>query len=126
MKRHFWIPFCILLLTLAVTVVNDRYIDRTVGHWAEETDKAQEEIAQGDWTSAHKRMKKVEKEWHARHTYLHITVTHGNVDAVEELIAQATRYTKQNDEKADNILTRLRVEFADLRESQTFFIGNLL
>ncbi len=126
MKKHFWIPFCILFLALALTVWNDLNTKKTVGHWMDETKQVQSEIADGSWDAAQKRIEKVEKEWHARHTYLHITVTHGNIDDVEELIAQASRYTKQKDKKADNILTRLLVQLSDLRESQTFFIGNLL
>ena len=127
MKR-LWITAAILVVLCAATVLNVMHITHLTDQISDDLARAQQSARSGDWDRAAELTAQAEQDFQSQAFYLHITLRHSDIDAVEiafqevtELIAYRERlgvYAAAN--------ARLIAQLELLAESEGVTLQNIL
>lgn len=126
--RRLWIAVGILLALCAATMVNVLGITGVTHQVAAALNQAQESVEGGDWDRAEKLTLQAEQSFRGWDFYLHITLRHSDIDAVEvafQEVKQLLHHRERPGEyAAANARLVTRVEL--LAESEAFTLINIL
>lgn len=126
--RRLWIAVGILLALCAATMANVLGITGVTHQVVTVLNQAQESVEGGDWDRAEKLTLQAEQSFRGWAFYLHITLRHSDIDAVEvafQEVKQLLHYRERPGEyAAANARLVTRVEL--LAESEAFTLINIL
>lgn len=125
--KYFWAPAAVLTLLLAASLWNAARIERDVAPWCETLTEASGAAARGEWDAAARLVRETRAAWEARREWLHIVVTHDELEAADTLFASAETYAAERDEaefraEAAKLIVQLRV----VAETQQLSLRNVL
>ncbi len=127
MKR-LWITAAILAVLCAATILNVTHITRLADQISGDLTQAQQSARSGDWDRAAQLTAQAEQDFQSQAFYLHITLRHSDIDAVEiafqevkELIAHRERLGEYAAANA-----RLIAQLELLAESEDLTLRNIL
>lgn len=116
----------ILAAIVSAAALNCGIIARKTVLWDEKISQSEVQAQAGDWSSAEKLLKKMQKSWENSRTYLRITIRHEELDSVETLCSRAAVAADQR-ERADFLgeTAELRSRLRLLSEMEQFKLGSI-
>ena len=126
MKR-LWICTALLLALLATTLLNSRYIDRTVRTLTDRLDKAYTEAAADRWQRAAQLTEQARKLWQSRDVLFHILLPHRDIDAIRLSFREVEQYLSLEEPDQYNAANaRLIEQLGLLAEMERLDLKNIL
>lgn len=111
------IPLVVLLVVLGFVLWNAAWVNDRCGEWTEALDAVTAALdSGGDSGSA---LESLERQWQEVQGYLHLVISHTELDEAEALLAQAKALSAQG--SADGlypVLAELRCQFQLIAETQ--------
>ncbi len=126
MKR-LWICTALLLALLATTLLNSRYIDRTVRTLTDRLDQAYAEATADRWQRAAQLTEQARKLWQSRDVLFHILLPHRDIDAIRLSFREVEQYLSLEEPDQYNAANaRLIEQLGLLAEMERLDLKNIL
>ena len=114
----------VLLVVLAFVLWNAAWVTDRCGEWTAALDEAEAALAQGGTGSA--QLDALNALWQEPQGYLHIVISHEELDEAEALLAQAEAMAAQGDSQSlYPVLAELRGQFRLIAETQRVSAKNI-
>lgn len=114
----------VLLAVLAFVLWNAAWVTDRCGEWTAALDEAEAALAQGG--SGQQQLDALNALWQAPQGYLHIVISHEELDEAEALLAQAEAMAAQGDSQSlYPVLAELRGQFRLIAETQRVSAKNI-
>lgn len=114
----------VLLVVLAFVLWNAAWVTDRCGEWTAALDEAEAALAQGGTGSA--QLDALNALWQEPQGYLHIVISHEELDEAEALLAQAEAMATQGDSRSlYPVLAELRGQFRLIAETQRISAKNI-
>ncbi len=114
----------VLLVVLAFVLWNAAWVTDRCGEWTAALDEAEAALAQGGTGSA--QLDALNALWQEPQGYLHIVISHEELDEAEALLAQAEAMAAQGDSQSlYPVLAELRGQFRLIAETQRISAKNI-
>lgn len=114
----------VLLVVLAFVLWNAAWVTDRCGEWTAALDKAEAALAQGG--SGQQQLDALNALWQEPQGYLHIVISHEELDEAEALLAQAEAMAAQGDSQSlYPVLAELRGQFRLIAETQRVSAKNI-
>lgn len=114
----------VLLAVLAFVLWNAAWVTDRCGEWTAALDEAEAALAQGGSGSA--QLDALITLWQKPQGYLHIVISHEELDEAEALLAQAEAMAAQGDSQSlYPVLAELRGQFRLIAETQRISAKNI-
>lgn len=127
MTRAIRLPALTLAVLLAFLLWNSVWTANCCACLITAVDSVSAAAAAGDAAAASRELAELEELWQQPQTYLHITVSHAELDTTETLLAQGKALCRQGDCRAlYPLLAALRAQFRLIAETQELSLKNIL
>ncbi len=114
----------VLLAVLAFVLWNAAWVTDRCGEWTAALDEAEAALAQGG--SGQQQLDALNALWQEPQGYLHIVISHEELDEAEALLAQAEAMAAQGDSQSlYPVLAELRGQFRLIAETQRVSAKNI-
>ena len=114
----------VLLVVLAFVLWNAAWVTDRCGEWTAALDEAEAALAQGG--SGQQQLDALNALWQEPQGYLHIVISHEELDEAEALLAQAEAMAAQGDSQSlYPVLAELRGQFRLIAETQRVSAKNI-
>lgn len=114
----------VLLAVLAFVLWNAAWVTDRCGEWTAALDEAEAALAQGG--SGQQQLDALNALWQEPQGYLHIVISHEELDEAEALLAQAEAMAAQGDSQSlYPVLAELRGQFRLIAETQRISAKNI-
>lgn len=114
----------VLLVVLAFVLWNAAWVTDRCGEWTAALDEAEAALAQGG--SGQQQLDALNALWQEPQGYLHIVISHEELDEAEALLAQAEAMAAQGDSRSlYPVLAELRGQFRLIAETQRISAKNI-
>lgn len=114
----------VLLMVLAFVLWNAAWVTDRCGEWTAALDEAEAALAQGG--SGQQQLDALNALWQEPQGYLHIVISHEELDEAEALLAQAEAMAAQGDSQSlYPVLAELRGQFRLIAETQRISAKNI-
>ena len=114
----------VLLVVLAFVLWNAAWVTDRCGEWTAELDEAEAALEQGG--SGQQQLDALNALWQEPQGYLHIVISHEELDEAEALLAQAEAMAAQGDSQSlYPVLAELRGQFRLIAETQRVSAKNI-
>lgn len=114
----------VLLVVLAFVLWNAAWVTDRCGEWTAVLDEAEAALAQGG--SGQQQLDALNALWQEPQGYLHIVISHEELDEAEALLAQAEAMAAQGDSQSlYPVLAELRGQFRLIAETQRVSAKNI-
>ncbi len=114
----------VLLVVLAFVLWNAAWVTDRCGEWTAALDEAEAALAQGG--SGQQQLDALNALWQKPQGYLHIVISHEELDEAEALLAQAEAMAAQGDSQSlYPVLAELRGQFRLIAETQRISAKNI-
>lgn len=114
----------VLLVVLAFVLWNAAWVTDRCGEWTAALDEAEAALEQGGTGSA--QLDALNALWQEPQSYLHIVISHEELDEAEALLAQAEAMAAQGDSQSlYPVLAELRGQFRLIAETQRISAKNI-
>ena len=114
----------VLLVVLAFVLWNAAWVTDRCGEWTAALDEAEAALAQGG--SGQQQLDALNALWQEPQGYLHIVISHEELDEAEALRAQAEAMAAQGDSQSlYPVLAELRGQFRLIAETQRISAKNI-
>lgn len=114
----------VLLVVLAFVLWNAAWVTDRCGEWTAALDKAEAALAQGG--TGQQQLDALNALWQEPQGYLHIVISHEELDEAEALLAQAEAMAAQGDSQSlYPVLAELRGQFRLIAETQRISAKNI-
>lgn len=114
----------VLLVVLAFVLWNAAWVTDRCGEWTAALDEAEAALAQGG--SGSTQLDALNALWQEPQGYLHIVISHEELDEAEALLAQAEAMAAQGDSQSlYPVLAELRGQFRLIAETQRISAKNI-
>lgn len=114
----------VLLVVLAFVLWNAAWVTDRCGQWTAALDEAEAALAQGG--SGQQQLDALNALWQEPQGYLHIVISHEELDEAEALLAQAEAMAAQGDSQSlYPVLAELRGQFRLIAETQRISAKNI-
>lgn len=114
----------VLLAVLAFVLWNAAWVTDRCGEWTAALDEAEAALAQGG--SGQQQLDTLNALWQEPQGYLHIVISHEELDEAEALLAQAEAMAAQGDSQSlYPVLAELRGQFRLIAETQRISAKNI-
>lgn len=114
----------VLLVVLAFVLWNAAWVTDRCGEWTAALDEAEAALAQGG--SGQQQLDALNALWQEPQGYLHIVISHEELDEAEALLAQAEAMAAQGDgQSLYPVLAELRGQFRLIAETQRISAKNI-
>ena len=114
----------VLLAVLAFVLWNAAWVTDRCGEWTAALDEAEAALAQGG--SGQQQLDALTTLWQKPQGYLHIVISHEELDEAEALLAQAEAMAAQGDSQSlYPVLAELRGQFRLIAETQRISAKNI-
>lgn len=114
----------VLLVVLAFVLWNAAWVTDRCGEWTAALDEAEAALVQGGTGSA--QLDALNALWQEPQGYLHIVISHEELDEAEALLAQAEAMAAQGDSQSlYPVLAELRGQFRLIAETQRVSAKNI-
>ena len=114
----------VLLVVLAFVLWNAAWVTDRCGEWTAALDEAEAALAQGG--SGQQQLDALNALWREPQGYLHIVISHEELDEAEALLAQAEAMAAQGDSQSlYPVLAELRGQFRLIAETQRISAKNI-
>ena len=114
----------VLLAVLAFVLWNAAWVTDRCGEWTAALDEAEAALAQGG--SGQQQLDALNALWQEPQGYLHIVLSHEELDEAEALLAQAEAMAAQGDSQSlYPVLAELRGQFRLIAETQRVSAKNI-
>ena len=114
----------VLLAVLAFVLWNAAWVTDRCGEWTAALDEAEAALAQGG--SGQQQLDALVALWQEPQGYLHIVISHEELDEAEALLAQAEAMAAQGDSQSlYPVLAELRGQFRLIAETQRISAKNI-
>lgn len=115
----------VLLVVLAFVLWNAAWVTDRCGEWTAALDEAEAALAQGG--TGQQQLDTLNALWQEPQGYLHIVISHEELDEAEALLAQAEAMAAQGDSQSlYPVLAELRGQFRLIAETQRISAKNIL
>ena len=126
MKR-LWIAVAILLVMLGSTLVNSRYIDRTVSDFVEQLTAAHKQAASDNWEHAAQLTRQVVDHWQHHDFYFHVMLPHQDIDDIHMTFREVEQYLELEEADQYNAANaKLITQLELLAEMEQLNLKNIL
>lgn len=114
----------VLLVVLAFVLWNAAWVTDRCGEWTAALDEAEAALEQGG--SGQQQLDALTTLWQEPQRYLHIVISHEELDEAEALLAQAEAMAAQGDSQSlYPVLAELRGQFRLIAETQRISAKNI-
>lgn len=114
----------VLLVVLAFVLWNAAWVTDRCGEWTAALDEAEAALAQGG--TGQQQLDALNALWQEPQGYLHIVISHEELDEAEALLAQAEAMAAQGDSQSlYPVLAELRGQFRLIAETQRVSAKNI-
>ena len=114
----------VLLVVLAFVLWNAAWVTDRCGEWTAALDEAEAALEQGG--SGQQQLDTLNALWQEPQGYLHIVISHEELDEAEALLAQAEAMAAQGDSQSlYPVLAELRGQFRLIAETQRISAKNI-
>ena len=114
----------VLLVVLAFVLWNAAWVTDRCGEWTAALDEAEAALAQGG--TGQQQLDALTTLWQKPQGYLHIVISHEELDEAEALLAQAEAMAAQGDSQSlYPVLAELRGQFRLIAETQRISAKNI-
>lgn len=114
----------VLLVVLAFVLWNAAWVTDRCGEWTAALDEAEAALEQGG--SGQQQLEALTTLWQEPQSYLHIVISHEELDEAEALLAQAEAMAAQGDSQSlYPVLAELRGQFRLIAETQRISVKNI-
>lgn len=114
----------VLLVVLAFVLWNAAWVTDRCGEWTAALDEAEAALEQGG--SGQQQLDALNALWQEPQSYLHIVISHEELDEAEALLAQAEAMAAQGDSQSlYPVLAELRGQFRLIAETQRVSAKNI-
>lgn len=114
----------VLLVVLAFVLWNAAWVTDRCGEWTAALDEAEAALAQGG--SGQQQLDALNALWQEPQGYLHIVISHEELDEAEALLAQAEAMAAHGDSQSlYPVLAELRGQFRLIAETQRISAKNI-
>lgn len=114
----------VLLVVLAFVLWNAAWVTDRCGEWTAALDEAEAALAQGG--TGQQQLDTLNALWQEPQGYLHIVISHEELDEAEALLAQAEAMAAQGDSQSlYPVLAELRGQFRLIAETQRVSAKNI-
>ena len=114
----------VLLVVLAFVLWNAAWVTDRCGEWTAALDETEAALAQGG--SGQQQLDTLNALWQEPQGYLHIVISHEELDEAEALLAQAEAMAAQGDSQSlYPVLAELRGQFRLIAETQRISAKNI-
>ena len=114
----------VLLVVLAFVLWNAAWVTDRCGEWTAALDEAEAALAQGG--SGQQQLDALNALWQEPQGYLHIVISHEELDEAEALLAQAEAMAAQGDSQSlYPVLAEMRGQFQLIAETQRVSAKNI-
>ena len=120
------IPIFVLAVLLAFSVCNAVHLTRRCALWQTELLAADRAAAAGDTASAAAALDRLDALWQADQVYLHIVVSHEDINNAETLLRRAAVLCIAGDDELRPALAELNAYLGMVAETQQISIKNIL
>lgn len=120
------IPLFVLAVLLAFSVCNAVYLTRRCHAWQAEVMAADRAAAAGHPEEASAALARLDELWQADQVYLHIVVTHEDINNAEALLRRSMVLCAVGDEELRPALAELGASLSMVAETQQISIKNIL
>ena len=118
------LSLAVLLVVLAFVLWNAAWVTDRCGEWTAALDEAEAALAQGG--SGQQQLDALNALWQEPQGYLHIVISHEELDEAEALLAQAEAMAAQGDSQSlYPVLAELRGQFRLIAETQRISAKNI-
>ena len=120
------IPLFVLAVLLAFSVCNAVYLTRRCHAWQAEVMAADRAAAAGHPEEASAALARLDELWQADQVYLHIVVSHEDINNAEALLRRSMVLCAIGDEELRPALAELGASLSMVAETQQISIKNIL
>ncbi len=125
--KPFWISLSIIIAMFTAFFLNGQYLDRFLSPLEDQLLAAEEAANAEDWDAASAMTQEVKDAWFQKHSYLHITLRHLEIDQTQTSLEQVLSYLEhqslENYAAANAALIR---QLELIRKMESLNIENLL
>ena len=121
------VPVFVLAAVLAYILCNAAWVTGESQRWLDAAAQVSDAALQGSAEDAGEALDALDALWQRPQGYLHIVISHTELDEAEALLAQARAAVRQGDMQAlYPIIAELRSQFELLAETQQVSLKNIL
>ncbi len=121
------VPVFVLAAVLAYILCNAAWVTGESQRWLDAAAQVSDAALQGSAEDAGEALDALDALWQRPQGYLHIVISHTELDEAEALLAQARAAVRQGDmQTLYPIMAELRSQFALLAETQQVSLKNIL
>ena len=120
------IPVFVLALLLALSVCNAVYLTRRCALWEQQLAEVDRAAAAGQAADAAAALDRLDALWQADQVYLHIAVSHEDINNAETLLRRAVVLCAAADDDLRPTLAELRAALRMVAETQQISVKNIL
>ena len=121
------VPVFVLAAVLAYILCNAAWVTGESQRWLEAAAQVSDTALHGSTEDAKEALDALDALWQRPQGYLHIVISHTELDEAEALLAQARAAVRQGDmQTLYPIMAELRSQFALLAETQQVSLKNIL
>ena len=121
------VPVFVLAAVLAYILCNAAWVTGESQQWLDAAAQVSDAALQGSTEDAGEALDALDALWQRPQGYLHIVISHTELDEAEALLAQARAAVRQGDmQTLDPIMAELRSQFDLLAETQQVSLKNIL
>ena len=121
------VPVFVLAAVLAYILCNAAWVTGESQRWLDAAAQVSDAALQGSTEDAGEALDALDALWQRPQGYLHIVISHTELDEAEALLAQARAAVRQRDMQAlYPIMAELRSQFELLAETQQVSLKNIL
>lgn len=126
--RRLWFSCVVILLLITAALLNVRYLEHLVDSITSALSDAQEYALAGDYGSAEASTASAKQRFEDHACYLHITLAHQDIDAIESVFGEIQSYLANRDSGPIYVSAnaRLHVLLRLLVESEQLNLKNVL
>ena len=125
--RAIRIPVFVLAAVLAYILCNAAWVTGESQRWLDAAAQVSDAALQGSTEDAGEALDALDALWQRPQGYLHIVISHTELDEAEALLAQARAAVRQGDmQTLYPIMAELRSQFALVAETQQVSLKNIL
>ena len=121
------VPVFVLAAVLAYILCNAAWVTGESQRWLDAAAQVSDAALQGSTEDAGEALDALDALWQRPQGYLHIVISHTELDEAEALLAQARAAVRQGDmQTLFPIMAELRSQFALVAETQQVSLKNIL
>ena len=121
------VPVFVLAAVLAYILCNAAWVTGESQRWLDAAAQVSDAALQGSTEDAGEALDALDALWQRPQGYLHIVISHTELDEAEALLAQARAAVRQGDmQTLYPIIAELRSQFALVAETQQVSLKNIL